>query len=110
MARDRLTGKMEIDHVLPDYHAERPKPCMGGWGRRFIAVTPAGKVLPCHAAESLPGFQFETIGHRPLADIWLNSDTFQRFRGTAWMRDTVAVVCANRKSGTGAGAAVRRLL
>lgn len=96
MARVRLTGKMEIDHVLPDYHAERPKPCMGGWGRRFIAVTPAGKVLPCHAAESLPGFQFETIGHRPLADIWRNSDAFQRFRGTAWMR-TPCRSCANRK-------------
>ena len=28
-----------------------PKPCVGGWGRRSLNVTPAGKVLPCHAAE-----------------------------------------------------------
>ena len=95
-ARVRLKGNMEIDHVLPDYHAERPKPCMGGWGRRFIAVTPAGKVLPCHAAESLPGFQFQTIGHRPLADIWRNSEAFRRFRGTRWMRPPCRG-CANRE-------------
>ncbi len=33
---------------------ERPKPCMGGWGRRSLNVTPSGLVLPCHAAETIP--------------------------------------------------------
>ena len=32
-----------------------PKPCVGGWGRRSLNVTPAGRVLPCHAAEVIPG-------------------------------------------------------
>ena len=85
-ARARLKGIMAIDHVLSDYHAERPKPCMGGWGRRFIAVTPAGMVLPCHAAESLPGFRFDKVGYRSLAEIWREGESFQRFRGTGWMR------------------------
>ena len=35
---------------MPDYHARLPKPCVGGWGRRSLNVTPSGKVLPCHAA------------------------------------------------------------
>ncbi len=54
-ARARLKGVLTIDYVVPDYYARRPKACMGGWGRRFLNVTPAGKVLPCHAAETLPG-------------------------------------------------------
>ena len=54
-ARERLKGILVIDFVVPDYYAKRPKPCMGGWGRGIINITPSGKVLPCHAAESLPG-------------------------------------------------------
>ena len=44
-------GHIVIDAVVPDYYARYPKPCMGGWGRRSLNVTPSGKVLPCHAAE-----------------------------------------------------------
>ena len=44
-----------IDAVVPDYYARLPKPCVGGWGRRSLNVTPSGKVLPCHAAEVDPG-------------------------------------------------------
>ena len=54
-ARERLKGVLVIDYVVPDYYAQRPKSCMGGWGRQFLNVTPSGKVLPCHAAEILPG-------------------------------------------------------
>ena len=36
------------------HFARFPKPCVGGWGRRSLSVTPAGKVLPCHAAEVIP--------------------------------------------------------
>jgi pyrroloquinoline quinone biosynthesis protein E len=86
-ARERLKGILVIDFVVPDYYARRPKPCMGGWGRGIINVTPSGKVLPCHAAESLPGLQFDNVRERNLRDIWLNSDAFRRFRHTDWMQE-----------------------
>jgi PqqA peptide cyclase len=84
-ARARLAGAVVIDYVVPDYYARLPKSCMGGWGRRFITVTPTGHVLPCHAAESLPGFNFPSVRTDSLADIWRGSDAFSRFRGTDWM-------------------------
>lgn len=84
-ARERLLGVLTIDYVVPDYYARRPKPCMGGWARRFLNITPSGRVLPCHAAESIPGLRFESVPDRPLADIWRHSDAFRRFRGTDWM-------------------------
>ncbi|MFC7735221.1 pyrroloquinoline quinone biosynthesis protein PqqE [Roseomonas sp. GCM10028921] len=84
-ARERLRGRLVIDYVVPDYHATRPKACMGGWGRSFIAVSPAGRALPCHAAESLPGFDFPDVREHSLAWIWAESEAFQRFRGTGWM-------------------------
>jgi pyrroloquinoline quinone biosynthesis protein E len=85
VARVRFVGRLIIDYVPPDYYAQRPKACMGGWGRRFLNVTPSGKVLPCHAAETLPGLRFPTVGEASLADIWYHSAAFARFRGTAWM-------------------------
>ena len=63
-ARVRLAGRLVIDYVVPDYYARRPKACMGGWGRRFLNVTPTGKVLPCHAAETLPGLRFQASSKR----------------------------------------------
>ncbi len=84
-ARERLKGVLVIDYVVPDYYARRPKSCMGGWGRQFLNVTPSGKALPCHAAESIPGLEFENVKSRRLADIWANSAAFQRFRGIDWM-------------------------
>jgi PqqA peptide cyclase len=47
--RQRYCGIIVIDAVLPDYFARYPKPCLGGWGRRSLNVSPSGKVLPCHA-------------------------------------------------------------
>jgi len=85
-ARDRLKGVLAIDYVVPDYYARRPKACMGGWGRQFINVSPAGKVLPCHAAETLP-MDFPSALKSSLAEIWYRSDAFARFRGTDWMPD-----------------------
>ena len=52
--RRKHQGKIVIDAVVPDYHARLPKPCVGGWGRRSLNVTPSGRVLPCHAAELIP--------------------------------------------------------
>jgi pyrroloquinoline quinone biosynthesis protein E len=85
--RERLKGILVIDFVVPDYYAKRPKPCMGGWGRGIINITPSGKVLPCHAAESLPGLTFDNVLDKRLRDIWLASDAFQKFRHTEWMQE-----------------------
>ncbi|MBV1797842.1 pyrroloquinoline quinone biosynthesis protein PqqE [Siccirubricoccus sp. G192] len=84
-ARRDLKGRLVIDYVVPDYHAKRPKACMGGWGRRFLAVSPSGKALPCHAAESLPGFAFPNVRETSLREAWEGSEAFNRFRGTGWM-------------------------
>jgi pyrroloquinoline quinone biosynthesis protein E len=84
-ARARLAGVLAIDYVVPDYHAHRPKACMGGWAQRFLNVSPAGKVLPCHAAETLPDFDFPSVTRASLKEIWYDSETFNRFRGTDWM-------------------------
>ena len=84
--RARHHGRIVIDAVVPDYHARFPKPCVGGWGRRSLNVTPSGKVLPCHAAESIPGLTFWNAREHSLADIWDNSPAFLAFRGTNWMQ------------------------
>ena len=84
-ARVRLKGVLTIDFVTPDYYAKRPKACMGGWGRRFLNISPSGNVLPCHAAETITSLAFDNVRVRPLLDIWRNSDAFQAFRGTDWM-------------------------
>lgn len=84
-ARARLKGVLAIDYVVPDYYARRPKACMGGWARRFLNVTPSGTVLPCHAAETLPGLRFPNVRETNLADIWREDPAFARFRGTEWM-------------------------
>jgi len=84
-AEKRLAGRIRIDSVVPDYYAKYPKACMGGWGRRLMLINPAGKVLPCHAAEVLPGLTFENVREKTLAWIWQESPSFQRFRGEDWM-------------------------
>jgi pyrroloquinoline quinone biosynthesis protein E len=88
--RARHHGRIVIDAVVPDYYARYPKPCVGGWGRRSLNVTPAGKVLPCHAAESIAGLQFWNVREHSLADIWANSPAFTAFRGTEWMKEPCA--------------------
>ena len=86
-AEKRLAERMRIDSVVPDYYAKFPKACMGGWGRRLMLVNPAGKVLPCHAAEVLPGLSFENVREKTLEWIWQESASFRRFRGEEWMRE-----------------------
>jgi pyrroloquinoline quinone biosynthesis protein E len=80
-------GEIVIDHVVPDYHARYPKACMGGWARRTLNVTPSGKALPCHAAETIPQLQIWNVKDRSLGDIWHASPAFNAFRGTEWMRE-----------------------
>jgi PqqA peptide cyclase len=84
-AERRLAGRIRIDSVVPDYYAKFPKACMGGWGQLLLLINPAGKVLPCHAAEVIPGLEFENVRERGLEWIWQESPSFQRFRGEAWM-------------------------
>ena len=86
-AREALRGRLVIDYVVPDYWARRPKPCMGGWGRMVINVTPSGRVLPCHAAYVIPGLTFPSVREASLAWIWQESAPFRAFRGTDWMRE-----------------------
>jgi pyrroloquinoline quinone biosynthesis protein E len=85
--RPRYAGRLVIDMVVPDYYARRPKACVGGWGRRSLNVTPSGRVLPCHAAESIPGLQFWSVREHPLQEIWRRSPAFEAFRGTDWMAE-----------------------
>ncbi len=85
--RQQHHGEIVIDAVVPDYFARLPKPCVGGWGRRSLNVTPSGKVLPCHAAESIPGLEFWSVHEHSLAEIWENSPAFNAFRGTDWMTE-----------------------
>lgn len=86
-ARTRLKGVLAIDYVAPDYYARRPKACMGGWGRGIINITPTGKALPCHAAETIKHLEFDNVRDRGLADIWAHSAAFNAYRGTAWMQE-----------------------
>ncbi|MDJ0613714.1 MAG: pyrroloquinoline quinone biosynthesis protein PqqE [Rhizobiaceae bacterium] len=85
--RKRLEGKLVIDYVPADYYATYPKACLGGWGRIGINVDPTGRVLPCHAAESIPSLEFENIREKNLHDIWYHSSSFNAFRGTDWMQE-----------------------
>jgi pyrroloquinoline quinone biosynthesis protein E len=85
--QERLKGKIRIEFVVPDYYAKYPKPCMGGWGRKFMLITPSGDALPCHAAQVIPGLTFENVKDRSLREIWEKSAAFQKFRGEAWMQE-----------------------
>ncbi|MDQ7904818.1 pyrroloquinoline quinone biosynthesis protein PqqE [Phytohabitans sp. ZYX-F-186] len=79
--------QIEIVYVAADYHADRPKPCMYGWGSRQLVVAPNGDVLPCLAAGQLPDLGVVNARAASLAEIWYESPAFNRFRGTAWMPD-----------------------
>jgi pyrroloquinoline quinone biosynthesis protein E len=83
--RDRFGDQVEIVYVPPDYHSDRPKPCMHGWGLRQLAIAPNGDVLPCLAAGQIPDLGVENVRGGSLADIWYSSPAFNRFRGTRWM-------------------------
>lgn len=93
--RSEYEGRLVIDAVVPDYYARYPKACVGGWGRRSLNVTPSGRVLPCHAAETITGLEFWSVRQHSLADIWMNSPAFRAFRGTDWMQEPCRS-CARR--------------
>jgi PqqA peptide cyclase len=86
-AQLRLEGKIRVEYVVPDYYAKYPKPCMGGWGRKLMLITPNGDALPCHAARVIPGLEFENVKARALREIWESSEAFRKFRGESWMQE-----------------------
>jgi PqqA peptide cyclase len=86
--RARLTGRMKVLWVSPDYADAKPKPCMAGWGAVFMVVAPDGRALPCHSARMLPGIEFPDLRDTPVRDAWYGSDAFNRYRGQGWMNST----------------------
>jgi pyrroloquinoline quinone biosynthesis protein E len=85
--QEKLKGKMRILYVVPDYYEDRPKPCMRGWGGIFLAVSPNGTALPCHAAGVLPGLTFPNVRDHSIDWIWKESPDFNLFRGDSWMKE-----------------------
>lgn len=84
-AKNRLLGKMELLFVVPDYYSDRPKPCMNGWGQKYLTINPAGEVLPCPTAHEIKSLRFDNVREKSLAWIWRESEAFNRFRGTEWL-------------------------
>lgn len=85
--QQRYADSMKILYVVPDYFEERPKACVNGWGSVFLNIAPDGTALPCHAAAELPGLSFPNVGNTSIAEIWRESEAFNRFRGFDWMRE-----------------------
>ncbi|GAB2888213.1 pyrroloquinoline quinone biosynthesis protein PqqE [Microbulbifer echini] len=84
-AIERFRGEMVIDFVPPDYYADFPKACMGGWGSTGLNVTPDGTLLPCHGANIIPGMEFDNVRQTRLADSWYRGLAFNAFRGGDWL-------------------------
>lgn len=85
--RARVGDRMKIYFVVPDYYADRPKPCMNGWGAVFLTIAPDGAALPCQAARMLPGLEFPNVRGARLKSIWYDSIAFNAYRGDAWMQE-----------------------
>ena len=85
--RERVGPRVDVLWVLPDLYEDLPKPCMGGWGRTAMVVSPGGDVLPCQAASTIPGLAFANVREHDLDWIWSESEAFARFRGTDWMQE-----------------------
>jgi pyrroloquinoline quinone biosynthesis protein E len=85
--RERVGRPMQIYFVVPDYFERRPKPCMKGLGSLFLTIAPDGLALPCHAARMLPGLKFPNVRTSSVESIWFDSESFNHFRGDAWMKE-----------------------
>jgi PqqA peptide cyclase len=59
---------------------------MGGWGSRQLTLRPNGDVLPCQAADQIPGLIVENVRRRTLAWVWDESPMLNHFRGLDWMQ------------------------
>jgi pyrroloquinoline quinone biosynthesis protein E len=65
-----------------------------------MTVTPDGTALPCHTAKMLPGLTFPNVREMSVREIWHDSDGFNRFRGTGWMKEPCAS-CDEREKDLG---------
>ena len=77
---------MTLYFVVPDYYEQRPKPCMNGWAKMFLTIAPDGAALPCHSARDLP-MTFPNVRDESLHDIWFDAESFNAYRGDAWMKE-----------------------
>ncbi|MDB6002732.1 MAG: coenzyme biosynthesis protein, partial [Rhizobacter sp.] len=98
--REKLGERMRIFFVAPDYHEGTPKKCVNGWGSMFLNVAPDGTALPCHTAKMLPGLAFPNVRDHSMRDIWFDSEGFNRYRGTGWMKEP-CVSCEHREQDLG---------
>jgi pyrroloquinoline quinone biosynthesis protein E len=85
--REKHGNKMKLFFVVPDYYEKRPKKCMNGWGNIFLTITPDGRALPCHTARMLPGLEFPSVREMGIREVWYESEGFNRYRGTGWMKE-----------------------
>lgn len=85
--RVKLGNAMRLFFVAPDYHEGKVKKCVNGWGSMFLTVVPDGTAVPCHTAQMLPGLAFPNVKEHSLHDIWFESEGFNRYRGTGWMKE-----------------------
>ncbi len=85
--KEKVAGKMKIYYVVPDFHEDRPKACMNGWGTTFLTIAPDGVALPCHSARDLPGLDCPNIKDFSIEEIWHESKAFNFFRGFEWMKE-----------------------
>ena len=98
--RAKVADRMKLFFVAPDYHEGRPKKCMNGWGNVFLTVTPDGTALPCHTAKMLPGLVFPNVREHDVRHIWFDSEGFNRYRGTGWMKGA-CVTCPDKAKDLG---------
>ena len=98
--REKLGSKMKLFFVVPDYYETRPKKCMNGWGNVFMTIAPDGVALPCHTARMLPGLAFPSVREHAIGEIWYESEGFNRYRGTGWMKEPCAS-CPEREKDLG---------
>ncbi len=85
--KKKVAGKMKIYYVVPDFHEDRPKACMNGWGTTFLTIAPDGVALPCHSARELPNLNCPNVNDDSIKEIWHNSKAFNFFRGDDWMQE-----------------------
>ena len=98
--RAKLGNKMKLFFVVPDYYETRPKKCMNGWGNVFLTIAPDGVALPCHTARMLPGLAFPSVRESNVREIWYDSEGFNRYRGTGWMKEPCRT-CPEREKDLG---------
>lgn len=98
--RVKVADRMKLFFVAPDYHEGKPKKCMNGWGNIFLTIAPDGTALPCHTAKMLPGLAFPNVREHDIRHIWFDSEGFNRYRGTGWMKGA-CVTCPDKEKDLG---------